>query len=273
MVSFTLWNYNPHNTHVYGDLWNGEDFSIFSKEAMDEAEYFRRHIEIEAGVAPPPEKDLKDKKDGQVHPENLKVQTTGVGSTSPYLTPQRNSFSSPYTPHTPFDIADLLYEPPADKTSGGRALDAVIRPYASKIAGKPTKMSFNLSDRSFNLEFYTEKTLVHSPASTSSQEPLTQSPTQDSNWKTLANTTEIYVPQFHYKDWSNYTVQVSDGVWEHDPYKQTIYWTIDPSQDVPRKPSVGAMCAGCQPKYQDNRNIHTLTLSRKPPVPSKKTWW
>jgi hypothetical protein len=31
-VHFTLWNYTPQNTNERGDLWNGEDLSIFSRD-------------------------------------------------------------------------------------------------------------------------------------------------------------------------------------------------------------------------------------------------
>ncbi|MGB1285350.1 MAG: cellulase family glycosylhydrolase, partial [Aggregatilineales bacterium] len=31
-VNFTLWNYTADNSHEYGDLWNGEDLSIFSPD-------------------------------------------------------------------------------------------------------------------------------------------------------------------------------------------------------------------------------------------------
>lgn len=31
-MSFTLWNYTPDNTNERGDLWNGEDLSIFSRD-------------------------------------------------------------------------------------------------------------------------------------------------------------------------------------------------------------------------------------------------
>jgi hypothetical protein len=32
LASFTLWNYTPDNTNAHGDLWNGEDFSLFSRD-------------------------------------------------------------------------------------------------------------------------------------------------------------------------------------------------------------------------------------------------
>lgn len=33
-LSSALWNYTPDNTNAYGDLWNGEDLSIFSQDQM-----------------------------------------------------------------------------------------------------------------------------------------------------------------------------------------------------------------------------------------------
>lgn len=35
MVSgYALWNYNPNNTHAAGDEWNGENFSIYSRDCV-----------------------------------------------------------------------------------------------------------------------------------------------------------------------------------------------------------------------------------------------
>lgn len=37
LLSYTLWNYNPDNTHARGDHWNGEDFSIYSVDDRHKA--------------------------------------------------------------------------------------------------------------------------------------------------------------------------------------------------------------------------------------------
>jgi hypothetical protein len=34
LVSFTLWNYTADNSNMHGDLWNDEDFSLFSRDQM-----------------------------------------------------------------------------------------------------------------------------------------------------------------------------------------------------------------------------------------------
>jgi hypothetical protein len=36
LLSATLWNYAPDNTNALGDLWNGEDLSIFSRDQQHE---------------------------------------------------------------------------------------------------------------------------------------------------------------------------------------------------------------------------------------------
>ena len=35
LLSCAIWNYTPDNTHLHGDLWNDEDFSIFCREQQD----------------------------------------------------------------------------------------------------------------------------------------------------------------------------------------------------------------------------------------------
>ena len=37
LLPYCLWNYTPENTEGKGDLWNGEDFSIFSLEHCNES--------------------------------------------------------------------------------------------------------------------------------------------------------------------------------------------------------------------------------------------
>ncbi len=121
LASFTLWNYTADNTNERGDLWNGEDLSIFSRD-----------------------------------------QQTGSGS-----------------------IHD-----------GGRALDAAVRPYARKVAGKPLRMSFDMRRRRFEFEFEHDET--------------------------IAAPTELYVPNYQYPD--GFEVTVSDGEYEADREAQTLIY-------------------------------------------------
>ncbi len=61
---------------------------------------------------------------------------------------------------------------PADISSGGRALEAVVRPYARKTAGEPISMGFDLASRIFTFEF------KHDPS--------------------VSEPTEIFVPEWQY---------------------------------------------------------------------------
>ena len=111
LLNYTLWNYTPDNSNERGDLWNGEDLSIFSRDQQSD---------------------------------------------------------------------------PSDINSGGRALSAVVRPYASKVAGEPLNMRFDAARGLFTFSFR-----------------------HDSN---LSEPTEIFVPNSQFP--AGYTVEVSDGDYE-----------------------------------------------------------
>jgi hypothetical protein len=125
----TLWNYTADNDNHRGDQWNGEDFSIFSR-------------------------------DQQANPNDL--------------------------------------------NSGGRALEAVVRPYARKVAGEPLEMSYDLKSRVFTFVFR--------------HDPAIQAPT------------EIYLPNLQYPDgcW----VEVSDGEVELDREAQVVRYQHRVSQAI-----------------------------------------
>lgn len=124
LLSCTLWNYTPDNTHAHGDGWNGEDLSIFSRDGQDD---------------------------------------------------------------------------PGDIHSGGRGLQAVVRPYPRAVAGESLRMAFDIRRRVFEFEFR------HDPAITAA--------------------TEIFVPEFQYGD--GYHVEVSDGTCERDPARQLLIYRHD----------------------------------------------
>ncbi len=72
-----------------------------------------------------------------------------------------------------------------DINSGGRGLPAIVRPYARKIAGEPLRMAFELSTKTFELDFRHDAS-VTAP-------------------------TEIFLPDYQYAQ--GYTVEVSDGTY------------------------------------------------------------
>ncbi len=129
LLSGTLWNYTADNDNRWGDQWNDEDLSIFSRDQQT-------------------------------------------------------------------DLQDL--------NSGGRALEAVVRPYPARVAGEPLAMSFDYKSGAF------EFTFRHDPA--------VQAPT------------EIFVPQIHYPDGGE--VLVSDGEYERVAATQTVLYRHSPDHEV-----------------------------------------
>jgi len=121
LLHCTLWNYTADNSNERGDMWNDEDFSIFSR-------------------------------DQQIEPEEIH--------------------------------------------SGGRALEAALRPYARATAGEPLHMSFVIRKRRF------EFTFRHNPA--------------------IIAATEIYVPTYQYP--RGYHVEVTDGTYEIKPEEQVLIY-------------------------------------------------
>ncbi len=95
---------------------------------------------------------------------------------------------------------------PEDLNSGGRALEAVVRPYASKVAGEPLEMAFDVRQRTFSFSFR--------------HDPDVQAPT------------EIYLPTFQYPDGCQ--VEVSDGTYEVDREAQTLVYHHGADQQVHR---------------------------------------
>lgn len=88
---------------------------------------------------------------------------------------------------------------PGDINSGGRALEAVVRPYPRAVPGEILRISFNMKRRIFEFEFR------HDPA--------------------VSQPAEIFIPDFQYP--GGYRVKVSDGTYIQDRDNQLLIYTHD----------------------------------------------
>jgi hypothetical protein len=93
---------------------------------------------------------------------------------------------------------------PADVNSGGRALAALVRPYARAVAGELLRMRFDLRRRTFECAFR-----------------------HDLN---AAAPTEIFVPRLQYPE--GFTVRISDGAFSADPDEQTLLYRHTAGREV-----------------------------------------
>ncbi|HUS84638.1 MAG TPA: cellulase family glycosylhydrolase [Anaerolineales bacterium] len=93
---------------------------------------------------------------------------------------------------------------PTDIHSGGRALEAVVRPYPRAVAGEPLHMAFDIKKKCFIFEFR------HDPE--------------------VGAPTEIFVPYYQYPD--GYNIEASDGSHETDEATQTLIYHHSLSLDT-----------------------------------------
>ncbi len=91
-----------------------------------------------------------------------------------------------------------------DIHAGGRALQAVVRPYARAVAGEPLHMAFDLKDKVFTFVFRHDAT-VTAP-------------------------TELFVPDYQYP--RGYAVEVSDGTFEIDREQQVLRYHHTTARDI-----------------------------------------
>jgi hypothetical protein len=93
---------------------------------------------------------------------------------------------------------------PHDIHSGGRALQAVVRPYARAVAGEPLHMAFDLKSKAFTFAFQHDATIT-AP-------------------------TELFVPNYQYPQ--GYTVEVSDGTVDIERERQVLRYHHTTTRDI-----------------------------------------
>lgn len=127
----TMWCYNPENNHKWGDDWNLEDFSVFSKD--DEPKAF----------------SMKDSS-GKYTEWLTYVSTASSSSSNSGTVTERKS------EETLLVKSDRVAKSLID---GIRAEHAVIRPYPLLVNGEVTTATLDLAKGTYHLEIDTSKTI------------------------------------------------------------------------------------------------------------------
>ncbi|KAG0340879.1 hypothetical protein BG004_006236 [Podila humilis] len=285
LLSFTLWNYNTTNDNTHGDHWNGEDFSIFSldsplpspspsvsgrgspaldaqpRSSRQQAPNFAREVRKRAAASSAFALQGHGQ-DGSIISEDRASSPETFGSDD-RTSLQEDELDSIMN-EGPFDRSYFSYEheesndgPDHAAHVGGRALDAIVRPYAAKVAGEPLSSEFDFTTLQYTFRFsnyvQTPVPIVHvstpeqlsrgfiSP-STDTMDTSTASAILETNegalgrsgdngqWfghppenTSIAFETEIFVPAYHYDD-AGLEIQVSDGDWRYVKERQTLYY-------------------------------------------------
>jgi len=179
MLNYTLWTYCPSNSHQWGDLWNGEDLSLWSADdAMFQgssyAEKSSRHgktlgrpFQYNYGAnSAGPTPNASAVTLNQRTRECSEVDLSGKG----VYTSMEGSGSD-----SSLDLSLM------NLNDGARALPAFCRPFPVATVGIPTYFNFDMSTASFELtvEVDVEKD-------------------EASGWGNEELPTEIYVPAVHF---------------------------------------------------------------------------
>jgi hypothetical protein len=161
--NFTYWCYNPDNCHQWGDCWNLEDFSIWSKDDVT-------NLNLKSGTD---YNDWLDKNSVMIryNHESPDAPQTGNSnesdtdsneiSVSSGLTGRTNSLSSinkkllKETSHSYIDLGneDDFY---IDLTDGIRAMNAILRPVPYLVNGYVKHCEFDVLSKSFHLTVHSE---------------------------------------------------------------------------------------------------------------------
>jgi len=169
------YSYMLQNNHEWGDLWNGEDLSIFSLEDKplplsprpnDAGQNSVNVSTISVDKDSPAYSESRSSSQAPVSQSNLK-STLSI----PSISPQRSN--------TPSGI---------DSNPGFRAAEAYVRPSPIATVGDVTSYGFDLRNATFNLS-------LEAQSATTEDVP-----------------TEIFLPEFHFPR-DNSEVVVSGGKW------------------------------------------------------------
>ncbi|MCG2768725.1 MAG: cellulase family glycosylhydrolase [Anaerolineae bacterium] len=109
---------------------------------------------------------------------------------------------------------------PEDINSGGRALEAVVRPYPRATCGEPLRLSFDVKRRVFEYEFRHDPAVEVPTGAVEAPTGAVEAPT------------EIFVPNYQYPD--GYEVEVSDGTYETDRENQRLIYRHSTDLDTHR---------------------------------------
>ncbi|ORY29528.1 cytoplasm protein [Naematelia encephala] len=144
-LSYTLWTYVPDNSHRWGDLWNGEDLSIWSID----------NCRKEGSSVDPQKKVSSDASQSKLSVDVVTVASASErqngdisrsGDSSSTL-----SKSTALVNYTPKGIETGVGITPRLLLDGARAIGAICRPFPIATIGAPERIDFDIATTVFKL--------------------------------------------------------------------------------------------------------------------------
>ncbi|KAG0256047.1 hypothetical protein BG011_004768 [Mortierella polycephala] len=275
LLSFTLWNYNTTNDNTHGDHWNGEDFSIFSLDTpqgssdpsqgqspgsdprttlRQQAPSFAKEVmKRSANSSADISAKLQIRREGSESTTATNVIESEKGVQGEEMYSRSSNDEDTIAEDSPFDRSYFRFEDEESDDGrhhvahiGGRALDALVRPYAAKVAGEPISTEFHLKSLEFTFRFCnylqapvpvvhvstpeTMRSVTSTLDSRDSSTSTLNAPQTSSPWyghppegAVQAFETEIFIPSYHYGN-VGMEIRVSDGDWRYVKERQTLYY-------------------------------------------------
>lgn len=225
----TYWCYTSINSHKWGDHWNNEDFSFWSKEDRDiialqsdsgrETDRNSLSYSVESHKTTFSASNLRTTSRNQPIDFNIKPRSAGSGtirrpdsedSESEVSTLCTKSSSATRSkpsglgPHRVKKYIKSCFASP----DGVRAVNAVIRPYLMTSVGTRKNSSFDLKETIYEL------TVTFTP---SEFDAAGKSPTV------------IFLPEWHFPKLTYSDIDVTCGYVEYDAANEQLHWYLDSS--------------------------------------------
>lgn len=215
-LNFTYWCYNPENCHDWGDLWNLEDFSIWSKDDLPGLDLQGGNNYTEWLL----NNSIKRKSPFPTSSASV-GHSTGSGDTESVNSHSDGSINKELVREITHSYTDSKGKYSGrgtsnwsnglniDLTGGIRAVNAIVRPVPFLVNGNTNICEFDVTSKSFHLEILNVK---------SGSEEIAPS--------------VIVLPERHYPN-NNFRIRVSAGTFElkQNPITQWVEWNHSESPD------------------------------------------
>lgn len=188
--NFTYWCYNPDNCHNWGDLWNLEDFSIWSNDDVDNLalesattynDWLHKNV-VHYGSFTPQTGNSNDANDSDSN-TNISMRSDRSYHDNNSMTHKLLKDSSQ---HNLIEYENNQDSPFLDLSDGIRAINAIFRPVPYLVNGYIKHCEFDIATKSFHLKVHSETPKLESLPDV------------------------IILPRHHYKRGA-YKINVSDG--------------------------------------------------------------
>lgn len=150
MINYTIWTYCPSNSHRWGDLWNGEDLSLWSRDdaKFQDSGYSEKSSRFGKVLARPSQYNYGSRSQGPT-PNASDITLAGGGPFSDSESRYLNSCEP--TADMRLDLDPSLCLNYNNLNDGARALAAFCRPFPVVTVGVPLHFNFDIGTAAFEM--------------------------------------------------------------------------------------------------------------------------